>query len=109
MTEQPFRPRPGLAEVARAEQARAVAAARRQPRRGNDPYRVAEEYSPRTYSDPTADEAIGNVDRERARAEAAPRPPALGWKYLSGLNAWRTPGGRIIRDEYLGVHGVGRR
>jgi hypothetical protein len=50
---------------ARAEQARGEQALRRMRVAGNNPYTSRDEPERRTYSDPTADQAIGNVDRER--------------------------------------------
>lgn len=40
--------------------------------RGNHPYLAGPEPERRTYKDPTADEAISNVDRERRRADDRP-------------------------------------
>lgn len=53
---------------ARVEQARGEQILRRLRAAGNNPYTAREEPERRTYSDPTADQAIGNVDRERRRS-----------------------------------------
>ena len=67
----------GLYARLAADRARAEDATRRLARRGNNPYMAGPEPERRTYSDPTADEAIGNVDRERRGG----REPGLrsGW------------------------------
>jgi hypothetical protein len=51
----------------RVEQARGEQQLRRL-RAGNNPYSSPPEPERRTYSDPTADQAIGNVDRERRQS-----------------------------------------
>ena len=56
-----------------ADRARAESATSRLARRGNNPYMAGSEPERRTYSDPTADQAIGNVDRER-RGPGRPMP-----------------------------------
>jgi hypothetical protein len=49
--------------------AASVAQAQAQARRiANNPYTSRDEPERRTYSDPTAEQAIGNVDRERRRS-----------------------------------------
>jgi hypothetical protein len=53
---------------ARVEQARGEQVLRRMRAAGNNPYMAGPEPERRTYSDPTADQAIGNVDRERQQS-----------------------------------------
>lgn len=64
MTVQPFAPRrrPSLEDLVRAEEARAMAPARKTP---SNPFVAPTEPERRTYADPTADEAIANVMREQ--------------------------------------------
>lgn len=65
-----------LQKQSRVEQARGEQALRRLRAAGNNPYSARDEPERRTYSDPTADQAIGNVDRERRQG---PMPtPRLG-------------------------------
>ena len=56
-----------LQQQARVEQASSEQVLRRLRAAGNNPYMSRDEPERRTYSDPTADQAIGNVDRERRR------------------------------------------
>lgn len=63
MTVQPITPRPGY--VVRAEQARAEAMTRKIRRTPNNPWIDPVEPPRITYSDPTAEQAIANVLRER--------------------------------------------
>lgn len=58
---------PDLNALLRADQARTADLARRNPRRGNNPYSAPVEPERRTYADPTADQAIANVDRALRR------------------------------------------
>lgn len=53
-----------------AQQAKADAQPRRTP---NNPWSTPLEPERRTYADPTADRAIGNVDRERQKSQRAHR------------------------------------
>lgn len=71
MSEQPFRPRPRPTRTAfsRAEQARAEVETARLMSRGNNPFMAGPEPERRTYADPTADEAIAKVDRDRRARE----------------------------------------
>ncbi len=59
--------RPTLEDYLRAGRARAAAVAKGLPRRGNNPYSAPVEPERRTYADPTADQAIANVDRALRR------------------------------------------
>jgi hypothetical protein len=52
----------------RVEQGRGEQVLRRLRAGGNNPYAVGPEPERRTYSDPTADQAIANADRQRRQA-----------------------------------------
>lgn len=56
-----------LQQQSRFEQARGEQILRRM-RAGNNPYSSPPEPERRTYSDPTADQAIANADRDRRRS-----------------------------------------
>ncbi|NVC23389.1 hypothetical protein E7Z53_08025 [Kocuria salina] len=56
-----------LQQQARVEQARGERVLRGLRAAGNNPYMSRDEPERRTHSDPTADQAIGNVDRERGQ------------------------------------------
>ena len=55
----------GRVEQARGEQ---ILKQLRRARSGNNPYSAPDEYVPRSHSDPTADAAIANADRDRRRS-----------------------------------------